>query len=70
MGHAMGTVFWRPRSRPLRPAGRVSLLGWLLAADARHRQLRSLERLDARLLRDIGLTSGDVAREIRRRARD
>jgi len=66
----MATVLWRPRSRTRRPAGHLSLLGWLLASDARYRQLHSLERLDARLLRDIGLTSDDVAREIRRRARD
>ena len=32
------------------------LLGWVLELDARHRQRTALERLDDRLLRDIGVT--------------
>jgi uncharacterized protein YjiS (DUF1127 family) len=35
-------------------------------AETRRRQARNLENLDARLLRDIGVSSGDVAEEVRR----
>lgn len=45
------------------PARRGSLVSALLRFDARFRQRRSLERLDARQLRDLGLGEADVARE-------
>jgi uncharacterized protein YjiS (DUF1127 family) len=42
------------------------LLDTLAAADARYRQRMDLRALDAHLLRDIGITSADVDRELRR----
>jgi uncharacterized protein YjiS (DUF1127 family) len=42
------------------------VLGFLAAADARHRTRKNLRDLDDHLLRDIGLTRGDVAAELRR----
>lgn len=44
----------------------TSLLARLARADARYRQMRNLERLDARLLRDIGITAADARRELNR----
>jgi uncharacterized protein YjiS (DUF1127 family) len=40
------------------------VLAWLAACVARARQRRALARLDDRLLRDIGLSSADVADEL------
>lgn len=39
------------------------LLAGLVAADARHRARVHLGQLDARMLRDIGVSAGDIARE-------
>lgn len=51
-----------------RPAGRHAILTgalrWITGIDARHRQRCALARLDDHLLRDIGLTRADVAREL------
>lgn len=47
--------------RSPRPA---SLVNWLVALDARHRQRLALARLDDRLLGDVGLSRRDVAAEI------
>jgi len=48
---------------------RTSLLQRFIAAivrwDTRNRQLHALRHLDPHLLRDIGLTKADVARETR-----
>lgn len=48
-----------------RPSVR-GMLDWLIAIDARYRQRRALETLDDRMLRDIGVTRGEVDQEIRR----
>ena len=41
------------------------ILARLVAADASYRQKLALEELDDRMLRDMGLTRADVARELR-----
>lgn len=51
-----------------RPSVR-GILARLVAADARYRQKLALEELDDRMLRDMGLTRADVARELRAPAR-
>lgn len=48
-----------------RPSVR-GILDWLVALDARYRQRRTLETLDDRMLRDIGVTRAEVEQEIRR----
>ena len=47
-------------------SGLDTCLNVLLAWQDRDRQRRHLAELDDRLLKDIGLTSGDVARETRK----
>ena len=41
------------------------VLARLVAADAAYRRKLALEALDDRMLRDMGLTRADVARELR-----
>lgn len=41
-------------------------LGWLLALDALFRERHALAELDDRMLRDIGVSRGDVAHTLRR----
>lgn len=53
------------RLRPV-PRQRGALGRWLADVDSLHRQRVHLARLDDRLLRDVGLTPGDVARELAR----
>lgn len=48
-----------------RPSVR-GILDWLVAIDARYRQRRTLETLDDRMLRDIGVTRAEVEQEMRR----
>jgi uncharacterized protein YjiS (DUF1127 family) len=43
-----------------------SLLDRLAAADARYRDRSNIAELDARLIRDIGVTPADVDAELRR----
>ncbi len=54
-----------PMSRPL-PARRRGVIAALLRLSALHRQRRQLARLDAAALHDLGLSPGDVARELSR----
>jgi uncharacterized protein YjiS (DUF1127 family) len=57
----------RIHAQHIRPRfGFRAALDWLAAHDARHRARLDLGRLDPHLLRDIGLTEGDVALELRR----
>jgi uncharacterized protein YjiS (DUF1127 family) len=58
-----GTVLTRLHIPQLRPRG---LLRRLAAADAAYRNRLRLAELDERMLRDIGVTRGEVARELRR----
>lgn len=48
----------------------VALIARLAEARALRRQRRALTRLDARLLRDIGLTRSEAVEEARRRLWD
>ena len=52
---------WRLDAGPRRILGRA--LDWLAAARERARQRRWLAALDDRMLKDLGLSRADVARE-------
>ena len=38
----------------------------IIAADARYREMQHLRELDDRMLRDIGVSRGDIEQELRR----
>lgn len=53
-------------TRGLARAGPRRLLRWLLEGMERARQRRELAQLDARMLRDLGLTRGQALAEARK----
>lgn len=57
-----------PSAAEIRPPARISLLGRFLLAllqwQDRARQRQHLATLDPRMLRDMGMTPNDVAREL------
>ena len=59
----LGTMLTRVHIPELRARG---LFGRLAAADAAYRNRHRLAELDDRMLRDIGVTRGEVGRELRR----
>lgn len=56
----------RRQSFPVPGLGLLGLFDRLDRAQVRYRQMRSLERLDEHLMRDIGITPADIRRELRR----
>lgn len=60
----MQTSYRIAELRPIAMAGLIrDALGWVRELVERARQRRQLAELDARLLKDIGLTESDVLRE-------
>lgn len=67
MENAMSTLTALRHVPTIRP--RLTLrgvVGFLVAADRKHRMRVRLVELDDRMLRDIGVTRADVADELRR----
>lgn len=59
-------VLTRPTARRLAPSRPVGWLGWLAAALRAIETRRHLAEMDARMLRDIGITHIDAAEEANR----